>query len=332
MAAKKLLKPLLIGALATTFIGYTIKRIATGLSEPGAATQSSAVDHAVDDPSDLSKASWKKALLRTKNALKDKDLATSAAALSYYTTLAFFPTVIGLASCYILVASPHSLVSLIHQLHGAIPEALYTIIEKQITPIANTSQHKAGVAAIVSVLALIWTASGGLQNLVKATNKAYEVAESRKFLKLRGVSILLSFVVLVLGAFIVGLLVLQGTALQQFGLPHWAAVSFPILRWPLLVLLISLILSTIYRYAPNRSQPHWAWVSWGATAATIIWLVASVAFFVYVQNFGNYTKTYGTFAGIIILMVWLNISSLIVLLGAQVNKKLEEVAPTPTQT
>jgi len=280
----------------------------------------------VDNPAELPRERWKQALARTKEALKDKDLGAAAAGLAYYATLTFFPALLGAASCYAIFFEPGSLLGVIEGLQHLVPPAIYTLLEKQLAPLAHGSSKGLGVAALISIGALLWTTSGGMQSLVKATNTAYEVKESRNILKLRLVCLALSGVLLALGGVILALLLAQSTALTFLGAPHWLAASFPVIRWPILVVLISIILAVIYRYAPNRAEPHWQWVSWGAAAATLIWLAATAAFFLYVQHFGSYTKTYGTFAGIVVLMVWFNITSLIVLLGAQVNKKLEEVS------
>jgi len=277
-----------------------------------------------ESPTDLSAAGWKRALSRTKTALKDKDIATSAAGLAYYATLTFFPTIIGLASFYILFSSPEHLLSTLDDLRVVFPAAIADLLRDQLAPLASTKPAHIGAAALVSVLALLWTTSGGVQNLVKATNKAYEVEETRNFVKLRLTSLGISILMLIIASVVVFLLILQGDALRSWGMPPVLATIFPIIRWPLLIALISVLLSSIYKYAPNRSQPQWQWVSWGATAATILWLVASALFFIYVQNFANFNKSYGTFAGIIILMTWFNYSSLIILVGAQVNKNLRK--------
>jgi membrane protein len=283
-----------------------------------------------DSPVELSKASWRDALKNTKTALKDKDLSTSAAALGYYATLTFFPAVLGLASIYTLFTDPSSLLQILDRLNTVLPTAIADMLHTQLAPIASSSRAHLGLAAVLSVLTLLWTLSGGLQNLIKATNKVYEVEESRSFVKLRLTSVALSVVLLVIGALVIFLLTLQSDALTEWGWPHILAATFPILRWPVLVVLITVLLATIYRYAPDRREPHWQWVSWGASAATLIWLAASALFFIYAQNFANFNRTYGTFAGIIVLMTWFNISSLIVLVGAQVNKKLEDESSVQT--
>lgn len=283
------------------------------------------------NPAAFSRDKWKAALQRTKEALKDKDLAASAAALAYYTTLSFFPVLLGVASLYIYIAGSGGILHILSGLQHVMPAALYETIRNELMPLTKSSSRKALFALIISIIALLWTTSGGVQNLVRATNKAYEVKEDRGFLKLRLISVVFGVLFLVVGGIILGLLLLQPSAFTTFGWPHSLAILLTILRFPILIVLVSLILSSVYRYGPNRKEPYWQWVSWGATAATVLWLVATILFFLYVQYFGSYAKTYGIFAGLIVLMVWFNVSSLIILLGAQVNKKLEEVSPAPTQ-
>jgi membrane protein len=284
----------------------------------------------IDSPADLTKKGWKAALLRTKRALKDKDLSSYAAALSYYTTLTFFPAVLGLATLYTAVAGPGGLLGILKHIELVVPPAIQDLLQTQLGPLARAPRSSLGVAALASLVTVLWTTSGGVQNLIKALNVAYGVRETRNIVKLRLTSLGLSVVFIIFGAVILALLVMQGDALHALGVPAALANLFPVLRWPLLVLAISLVLAIIYRYAPNRREPRWGWVSWGATAATIIWLIGTVLFFFYVQHLGNFNKSYGTFAGIIILMIWFNLSSLIVLVGAQVNKKLEEVTNVDT--
>lgn len=290
-------------------------------------------DYAKDDaksPADFSKKGWKAALIRTRQALKDKDLGMAAAALGYYTTLTFFPATLGLAALYTAVAGAASLLHLLDKLALVVPPAIQDVLQTQLTPLTHASHASLGLATLISFLAVLWTTSGGFQNLVKAMNIAYDAEETRGAIKLRLTSILLSLACIVLGAIILALLLMQRDALHALGLPNTLANLFPILRWPLLVIIISVALALVYRYAPNRHGPRWSWVSWGATAATILWLIGTVLFFFYVQHFGSFNKSYGAFAGIIILMTWFNLSSFIVLLGAQVNNKLEEVTTADT--
>lgn len=284
----------------------------------------------VTSPANLSAKGWKAALLRTKKALKNKNLSMSAAALGYYTTLTFFPVTLGLATLYTAIAGPAHLLSILNGLKKVIPPAIQDLLQTQLSPLAHAKPSSLGVATIISLLAILWTTSGGIQNLVKALNISYGVQETRGMIKLRLTSVLLSVFFILFGAVILALLVMQSSALHALRLPDTLANLFPILRWPVLVVLISVLLAVIYRYAPNRDEPTWSWVSWGAAAATIIWLIGTILFFFYAQHFGNFNKSYGTFASIIILMTWFNLSSLIILIGAQVNNNLEEVTETNT--
>jgi membrane protein len=284
----------------------------------------------VDSPADISKAGWKAVFKRTGQALKDKNLSMLAAGLAYYSTLTFFPAALGLATVFTAVAGPQALLDLLKSLELVIPPALQDLLQTQLSPLARAQPASLGIASLVSLGAVLWTTSGGIQNLVKATNVAYEVSETRGMFKLRLLSIGLSAVFITFAAVVLILLIMQGDALHALGMPTAVSDLFPILRWPLLVVVLSIALSIIYRYAPDRINPKWSWVSWGASAAVVIWLIGTILFFVYAQNFGNFNKSYGTFASIIILMVWFNLTSLIVLVGAQVNKKLEEVTDADT--
>lgn len=290
-----------------------------------------ATEHA-KNPTELSGSAWKRVLLQTKTALKDKDLSTMAAGLAYYATLSFFPVALGSAALYASLVSPDALRTAIDGLQGIVPDAIYSLIDTTLSPLANVSKSSTIVATIISILALLWTTSGGVQSLVKATNVTYDTEETRNPVKLRLASVFISIGVLILGSAAVILLVLRGDALENWGLPHVLAISFPYVRWILLLLIITTALAFIYRYAPNRSNPRWQWVSPGALAASLLWVAVTALFFLYAQKFGSFNETYGIFAGLVVLMIWFNVSSLIVLIGAQVNKKLEDATDTKTQT
>jgi membrane protein len=314
-----------VGVLVALIARPNARQLKRLSKQPGAANNKS-----IDSPAKLPASRWKTALKRTKQALKDKQLSMLAAAMAYYATLTFFPALIAAATIYASFTSPQNLLSAIESLKGLVPAAIYELLHTQITPIASSSEKAVGIAAVISIITLLWTTSGGLQNLIKATNITYDTRETRGLIKLRALSLLLSFALLTLGALVLVLLLLQGSALTQLGFPGPLAALFPILRWPLLIIVISIALAIIYRYAPDRHEPRWQWVSWGAVMATIIWLLGTAVFFFYAQHFGKFNKTYGTFAGIVILMTWFNLSSLIILIGAQVNKKLEDVAGSKT--
>jgi len=162
-----------------------------------------------------------------------------------------------------------------------------------------------------------------MSNIIKATNAVYEATETRKFIKQRLISagfIVMAGVVTIIA---VSLLVLNESFLVSIGLHEWVAWAILILRWVVIAAVVTVGLSVFYRYAPNRSNPHWQWVTWGSLIATVIWLIGTTLFFVYARFFAHYTESYSVFAGIIVLMIWLNLTSFAVLLGAAINSKLE---------
>jgi membrane protein len=160
-----------------------------------------------------------------------------------------------------------------------------------------------------------------MKAMITGVNLAYDETESRKFVKLRGLSILLTL----------GAMLLMGVALTLIvGFPA-VADSWPvalrwtagILRWVLLAALVIAALAVLYRFAPDRDDPKWTWVSWGSGIATALWILASIGFSIYANSFGNYNKTYGALAGVIILMFWLYLTAVIVLVGAELNTEME---------
>lgn len=272
----------------------------------------------------MDKKDWRIALKRTWQALKDKDLASRAASLAYYATLTFFPAALGIVTIMALIVGPEQMLQNIQDLHRFMPKEIAEVVDAQITPLLKSQPSKIGLAAVTSIGLVLWSTSGGIQNLIKAVNMTFEEEETRGFVKLRIISLAFSAGALLLGVLVIGLLLAQASSLQGLGAPQLVVTVFPYLRWAILVVIITLVLAVLYRYAPDRTEPRWQIVSWGATAATIIWLAGTALFFYYVQHFANFGKTYGTFAGIFVLMTWFNLTSLIILICGQVNKKLEE--------
>lgn len=262
-----------------------------------------------DTPAELPASEWKRALLETKTAIANKNLQMFAAGVAYFATLAFFPTLVAIVSFYGLFAAPTDVVHAAQASKQYLPPQVSELIIGQLLPLAHAAKTSLG-AGIIATLIALWSASSGAQNLIKALNNSYDVTETRGFFKLRAISLGLVLGLIVLGLPVFGLLLLQH---------GWLSV----VRWPLLALIAAVALAVIYRYAPDRRNPKWQIVSWGGGAATLIWLIATVLFFVYVQHFANFSRTYGIFAGLIILMTWLNLSALIILVGAEVNNRLE---------
>ncbi len=280
-------------------------------------------------PKDLSWKSWKRALLETKDAITNRNLSMLAAGIAYGGTLAFFPLVVAGVAIASIVLAPEQIRTIVDGLGAYLPKDIASLLATQLT--SALSNHSANILIAVAAIALaLFGVSGAMSNLANALNVSYEVAETRSFIKARLVSLGLT-AFMVLGMLIIlPLIVLGETILRAWGIPEGAIVVFSILRWVLLAAAMSLGLSIVYRYAPDRPNVRWQWVSWGAIMATLLWLTVTALFFVYVQYFAAFNESYSLFAGIIVLMMWLNFSGLIVLVGAEINHQLEKRTLLPT--
>lgn len=309
-----------------------VRRSAESIRQVDSADTGSGTDdegNSADSPRELSKADWKQALKETKGALGDKNLPMLAAGVAFFSTLAFFPMLAALVAISAMIIDPGQLQSAVTAVEAYMPEDIASLINTQLSNLVDKPAANIFVA-IFAILLSVYSASAAIQNLINATNRAYDVEESRGFIKLKLISLGLTLGGIVLTFILIPTLIVTDDFLRSIGLPSIVAEVFPYLRWFIVLAVISIALATFYRYGPDRRDPKWQWVSWGAVAATIIWLAGTALFFFYVQNFGSFSQSYGVFAGIIVLMTWLNLSSFIFLLGAEVNHRLERQTDAPT--
>lgn len=274
-------------------------------------------------PHDLSWQSWKRALLETKDAIFDKNLMMLASAVAYGGTLAFFPLVVASVAIASIIISPEQISDVVEAIGVYLPSDIAGLLSAQLTNAIDNKSANTLVAVAAIALALFGV-SGAMSSLVNALNVAYETKETRNFIKARLVSIALTAMMILGLLIILPLIALGGDMLRYFGAPETFVVIFSVLRWLILALVMVFGLAVIYRYAPDRKNAPWQWVSWGAIMATILWMLITVVFFIYVQHFSRFSDSYSLFAGIIVLMMWLNFSGLVILIGAEVNRQLEK--------
>jgi membrane protein len=306
--------------------------IGSKLLNRGQITQDSAEsDQQADSPPQLSKGDWKQALKETRGALKNKNLPMLAAGVAFFTTLSFFPMLAAGVAIAALVIDQGQIAQIIASLDTYLPKDLASLVSTQLQTLSGKDAGNALVAAFAILLSL-YSASTATQNLINATNRGYDVDESRGFIKVKLLSIALTLGGLLFTFLLLPLLLATTDFLTGIGIPHVLAAAIIWLRWPLVLILITIALAAFYRYGPDRKDPKWQWVSWGAGAATLIWLIGTALFFLYAQNFGSFSESYGVFAGIIILMTWLNLTAFIFLLGAEVNHRLEKQTSAPTES
>jgi membrane protein len=289
-------------------------------TDPGAVANG---DHGrgADSPQEIPAKGWKAIAKRTAKEVKQDQVPLLAAGVAFYTLLSLFPAIIAGVSIYGLVADPETVRDQIDRLSQMLSPETASILTDQIRQVTSGAGGALGVATVIGILTALWSASSGMKALITGVNLAYDESESRKFVKLRGLSILLT-----LGAMV--LLAVAGATIAGFppvadNLPVVLQWVLSILRFVVLAVLLIAGLAVLYRYAPDRDEPKWTWVSWGSGIATLLWILASIGFSIYVNSFGNYNKTYGALAGIIILMFWLYLTAVIVLVGAELNTEME---------
>ena len=282
-------------------------------------------DRAPDEPTDLGGRGWWAALKRTFREFKEDNLTDWAAALTYYGVLAIFPALIVLVSILQLVGESATQ-PLLDELGTVAPGPAKDIFTSAIKDLQG-NQGAAGVLFIVGLLGALWSASGYVSAFMRASNAIYDMEEGRPIWKTLPVRVGLTLVLLVLLAVTTLAVVLTGGLAQQVGnlvgLGDTAVTVWNIAKWPVLLLVVSFMFALLYWAAPNVKQPGFRWVSPGGILAVIGWLIASAAFAFYVSSFGSYNKTYGALGGVIVFLVWLWISNIMILLGAEFNAELE---------
>jgi len=273
-------------------------------------------------PRDFKLVDWKIALLATKDALAAKRIAILAAGIAYFATFAFFPLIAAGVAIASLVISHDQLEAIIGSVNGFLPADIAQLISVQLETAFN-NQASSAIIAVVGVLIALFSISGAVINLISASNVSYEEKEERGFIALGLTSLGLMLAGAVGGMLIIGLLLMNAPPLEHLGVPAYIIPVISIVRWILIAIIIAITLAVFYRYGPDRSTPKWQWVSWGSCLATIIWMIGTALFFVYARYFANFSDSYSIFAGIIVLMTWFNLTSFIILLGAEINYRLE---------
>jgi membrane protein len=278
-----------------------------------------------DAPTDLSKRSWKDVVKRTIREFKEDDLTLLAAALTYYGVLALFPALLVLVSILGL-AGESATQGLVDNVSRLTPGPARDVVTNAITNLQNAS-GAAGFAFVIGIAGALWSASGYVGGFMKASNIIYEVEEGRPFWKLRPLQIAVTVMLVLVVAAISISIVLTGPLARRvgdvIGLGDTAVTVWSIAKWPVIALVVSQVIAFLYWVSPNVKQPGYRWMSPGGIFAVVLWVIASALFAFYVSNFGSYNKTYGSLAAVIIFLVWLWISNVVILLGAEMNAEVE---------
>ena len=279
----------------------------------------------VRTPTELDKSSWSEVLKRTVREFKEDHVVDWAAALTYYGILAIFPAILALVSLLGLVGASATQ-PLIDNLATVAPGPAKEIFTGAVTNLQK-SQGTGGILFVVGLAGALWSASGYVAAFMRASNYIYDIEEGRPIWVKAPVRLGVTLVLVVLSVLSAVAVVVTGGLARQVGnlvgVGDTAVTVWGIVKWPVLLLVVSLMFAILYWAAPNVKHPGFRWISPGGVVAVVLWLIASAVFAFYVANFGAYNKTYGALGGVIIFLVWLWLSNVAVLLGAEFNAEVE---------
>jgi membrane protein len=280
----------------------------------------------VDSPGDLSKRSWLYVARKTVREFGDDQCTDLAAALTYYAVLAVFPAAIALTSLLGLVGQGTSSVKTVLDIVGDLGGG--SVVDSVRDPMLQVSKSQgAGLAFVLGLAGALWSASGYVGAFGRAMNRVYETEEGRPVWKLRPAMLLLTLVLVVLAAVVLLALIVTGPVAQAvgdaLGVGSTLLLVWNIAKWPVIVAAVVLMVALLYYATPNVRQPRFRWVSLGAVLAILTWAVVSAAFGFYVANFSSYDKTYGALGGVIAFLLWLWLTNLALLFGAEIDAELE---------
>jgi membrane protein len=274
-------------------------------------------------PAQIPLAGWRDIGWRIYAGVQNDRLLAVAAGVVFYGLLALFPAITALVSSYALVADAATIGKHLAFAAALMPAGAYGIVEEQITRIAQGSSGGLSTAFLIGLGIAVWSANAGMKAMIDALNVIYGETEERSFIRLNLLSLAMT-----LGAFAILLLAIAAVialplVFAWFGIGGWTDWAIAMLRWPAIMIVIAFALAVLYRFAPSRRAAQWRWLSVGAVAATLMWIAGSALFSWYLSNFADYNATYGSLGAGIGLMMWLWLTSIAVLVGAEINAEIE---------
>lgn len=278
-----------------------------------------------DSPADLRKRSWRYVFVKTMREFGADECLDIAAALTYYSVLAIFPGLVAVFSIFGLVGRSSDATDALLDVVGGVSPDVADALREPIEQAAGSGT--AGLALVLGILLAIWSASGYVSAFSRAMNRIYEIEEGRPFWKLKPAQLVVTVIGVALIVVALVILVVSGPVAEAvgnaLGLGEVATTVWEIAKWPVLAVIVVLMVAILYYATPNAKQPKFRWISLGSLVAILVLVVASVGFGLYVANFSNYDRTYGSLAGVIIFLLWLWIANIALLFGAEFDAELE---------
>jgi membrane protein len=283
-------------------------------------------------PREIPRRGWFEILKRTRKEISRDNVPLVAAGVAFYSLLALPPAFAAAISLWGLIADPAEIQSQIAELARLLPPEAAAVMSDQLRNVAARSDGALGWTAAIGFLLSLWSARAAVNAMIGALNIVYEEEEDRGFFKLTFLTLALTLFALIGG--VLALLLVAGVPaiLNLIGLGGGAEIFVHVLRWAVLIGLAVFGLAALYRFGPARHRAQWGWVTWGAGTGAVLWIIASAAFSLFVANFGKYGETYGAIAGVVLLLMWLWISALAALVGAEINSEMEHQTRRDTTT
>ncbi len=281
-------------------------------------------------PAEIPASGWRDILTRVKSEIGSDHVTLVAAGLAMCAMLAVFPGLAAVVAIYGMFASPAQVVEHMQSFSGVLPPGTWDLFKTQLQNVAGEAQGSLTFAALAGLGIALWSAKAGMSALMTATNIAYAETEKRSFI--RQTLVALSFTVGAIVGFllVLGLGIVLPLFLKVLGTSWWVQMLAGVLRWLVLWGVAVTSFAVLYRYAPSRERARWRWVTWGSAIAATLWIVMSGSFAWYVGSFASYGKTYGALGGVIALLMWFYLSSLTVVIGAEINAEMERQTVSDT--
>ena len=299
----------------------TVRQSLSGLQEtitqPGRGRQAA-------KPSEIPAKGWKDIAWRVYDGIQNDRVLLVSAGVTFYALLALFPATAAIVSLYGLFADAATINEHLRLVSGFLPDGALEVIGDQVKRIAAKGQGTLGLTFLGTLALSLWGANAGTKATFDALNIIYKEREKRSFIRLTLWSLTFTLAAIALVVVAMTGIVAVPVALKLFGIPIQSAAGLlTLLRWPLLYLVVLFALACLYRFGPSRTRPQWRWVTWGSAIAGGVWIVGSLLLSWYVANFGTYNATYGSLGAVIGFMVWMWLSTTVVLTGAEINAEME---------
>ena len=300
--------------------------VSAGVPRAPEGTAPQAPGYEAEWPTEIPPRGWWQIAKRVFGEISNDRILAEAAGVTFYVLLAIFPALATLVSIYGLVADPKTISDQLTAISGVLPEGGMKILRDQINALISKPSGGLGLGALIGLLTSIWSANAGMKALFDALNVVYDEKEQRSFVRRTLLTLGFTMGALVFLMLAVSGVVVLPAVLGFLGLGNMANILLSLLRWPLLLVILSLFLALVYRYGPSQNQHPWRWVSTGGAGATLLWLTVSFAFSYYVQNFGSYNKTYGSLGAVVGFLTWIWLSTSVILIGAELDSEMERQA------